>query len=1093
MRDTPDKKRAAFQVRVSALMVTLLLVLTPAGVGAQSTAQINGRVTDQSGAVLPGVEVTATQTATGVTRTAVTDETGNYTLQSLQVGPYRLEAGLPGFRTFVQTGIVLQVNANPVINAVLEVGSVTETVEVQADAALVETRSTGIATLLDNQRVLELPLNGRQVTELVLLSSTATEVEGRVSHLNPGNRNYKTTVITVGGGLEVGLAYRLDGSYHNDPYNNLNLPLPFPDSLQEFKVETSGLQAQYGVHSSGAVNAVTKSGTNEFHGVAFEFLRNGSLNARNTFALENDGLKRNQFGGTIGGPVIHNKLFFFGGHQATVLRAQPSTSRQWVPTPQMIAGDFTTFASAACQGRNITLKDPFVNNRIDPARFSKAALNLVAHPLFPKTTDPCGEVRFTRPASEGEYVTIGKVDYTLSGKHSLFGRYLEARAHQSADFDGKNILTISSSLQEQTAHSLSFGDTYLIGPNMVNSMRGTWNRTVVTQTPSKTMTLTSLGVKGIYDPIPDYMRFIVTGGLGFSVPNGGSGGASLGHSGSPLTLEASDGVSMVKGVHQIGFGVDWLHRYNEASSGNSLGYGPTFNGDFTGLGLGDMMVGRIFTANQGNALTHESHQNSFGSYVQDTWKATSRLTVNAGLRWDPFISPYGPLRKYVYVDEKAFFAGTKSKVFNNAPPGAFYPGDPGIDKAYHNNRMLLFAPRLGFAWDVHGDGRMTVRSAYGLFYDVPQLYQYVTTGSNTPYGTRILNNSPGNLDDPWQGYLGGNPFPLKATADVAFPSFVGYTYYVRDYSPPYVHQWNLSLQRQLGTEWMVSANYVGSSTVHIPSDREVNYAVYIPGASTNGNTDQRRIFNLANPVEARPYGGVIEIGSSGTSHYNAMNLSIQRRQARGFTVSGNYTWSHCLGDDFLIQGATSAVATYPGRREFDRGNCRGDRRHNSNFSTVYETPQFASGVMRALASNWQISGIVRLQTGNVVLPLAGTNTALRSGRNGDRANQVLGDPYAANRNIDQWLNPAAYARPANGEWGNAPQVYSPGLIKIDMGVTRTFRITERQSVQFRAEAFNLPNHVNPGDPISAVNNALFGRILEAGDPRIMQLALKYQF
>jgi hypothetical protein len=224
-----------------------------------------------------------------------------------------------------------------------------------------------------------------------------------------------------------------------------------------------------------------------------------------------------------------------------------------------------------------------------------------------------------------------------------------------------------------------------------------------------------------------------------------------------------------------------------------------------------------------------------------------------------------------------------------------------------------------------------------------------------------------------------------------------------------------------------------------------------------------------------------------------MNLSIQRRQARGFTVSGNYTWAHCLGDDFLIQGATSSAATYPGRRQFDRGNCRGDRRHTSNFSMVYETRQFASAAMRALASNWQISSILKLQTGNPLIPVSGTNTALRSGRNSNRANQVLGDGYAVNKNINQWLNPAAYARPANGEWGNAPQVYAPGLITINMGVTRTFKISERQSLQFRAETFNVPNHVNPGDPDVSVNSALFGQIWEAGDPRIMQFALKYLF
>src|SRR5438128_906438 len=328
-----------------AAIVAVSFVLARTEVMAQSTAQISGVVTDQSGAILPGVEVKVTQTDTGITRSAVTNETGSYILPNLLIGPYRLEAVLLGFRSYMRTGIVLQVGSNPVLNILLEVGQVSETVEVQADASLVETRNTGISQMIDNTRVLQLPLNGRQVTELVLLSGVATtSIQGT---LNPGSRNYPTIIIQIAGGMQAGVTYNLDGGNHNDPYNNLNLPLPFPDAMQEFKVETSGLAAQYGFHSSGAVNAVTKSGTNEFHGSAFEFLRNGALNARNAFDINNDGLKRNQFGGTFGGPILKNKLFFFGAHQHTTQRSRPSASRAYIPTEAMLTGDFTTIASPA--------------------------------------------------------------------------------------------------------------------------------------------------------------------------------------------------------------------------------------------------------------------------------------------------------------------------------------------------------------------------------------------------------------------------------------------------------------------------------------------------------------------------------------------------------------------------------------------------------------------------------------------------------------------------------------------------------------------------------------------------------------------------
>src|SRR5438552_4123499 len=291
----------------------------------QATAQISGTVRDQSGAVLPGVEVTATQTDIGVSRNTISNETGTYVLPNLAVGPYKLEVSLPGFRTFVQTGIVLQVNSNPIIDAALQVGQVSEQVEVQANATLVETRSSGVGQVIENQRILELPLNGRQVTDLITLSGAAVAVESNSTRSMPGGQG-----IAVGGGLWTGVAYLLDGAMHNNPYDNFNLPLPFPDALQEFKVETSALTAQNGMHSGAAVSAVTKSGTNAFHGDGFWFVRNQVFNATNPFALKRadgkrkqDGLKRNQFGGTIGGPIKQNKIFFFGGYQGTTIRQAP--------------------------------------------------------------------------------------------------------------------------------------------------------------------------------------------------------------------------------------------------------------------------------------------------------------------------------------------------------------------------------------------------------------------------------------------------------------------------------------------------------------------------------------------------------------------------------------------------------------------------------------------------------------------------------------------------------------------------------------------------------------------------------------------------
>src|SRR5438132_760991 len=371
----------------------IFLALTCSNLWCQATAQISGAARDQSGAVLPGVEVTATQTQTGISRSAITNETGAYIFPNLALGSYRLEATLPGFRTFVQTGVNLQVDSNPVVNVLLEVGQVTEQVEVQANLAQVETRSTAVGSVVENQRILELPLNGRSVTDLITLSGAAVPVTG-CRFCGSSNSSWQGgQTISIVGGTIYGNEFTLDGGTHTNMHDGSQMPLPFPDALQEFRVDVAGTSASGArSRSGGVVSSVTKSGTNEYHGDLFEFVRNYKFNARNAFASHRDSLKRNQFGGTFGGPVIQNKLFFFGGYQGTKTRSDPGQSFGFVPTPAVLAGDFSALASAACNaGRTISLRAPFVNNRINPALFAKPALN-VASRLPKETLDPCGKV-----------------------------------------------------------------------------------------------------------------------------------------------------------------------------------------------------------------------------------------------------------------------------------------------------------------------------------------------------------------------------------------------------------------------------------------------------------------------------------------------------------------------------------------------------------------------------------------------------------------------------------------------------------------------------------------------------------------------------
>jgi hypothetical protein len=1075
----------------------LILILACGTVWAQATAQISGSVRDQSGAFLPGVEISATQTETGIARSTITNETGSYVLPNLPIGPYRLEASLPGFRTFVQTGIVLQVNANPEINPVLEVGQVTEQIEVQADAALVETRTTSVGQVIDNVRVVELPLNGRQVTELVILSGQAVGGGG-----NPQNRTYPTDVISVGGGLDNALVYLLDGGTHNDPGFTFGLPLPFPDALQEFKVETSAVPAQYGQHSAGFVNAVTKSGTNAFHGSLFEFFRNGRFNARDAFTGRADGLRRNQFGGVIGGPIVRNKLFFFAGNQTTIQKSEPTPLTAFVPTARMLQGDWTAVTAPPCTTSQINLRQPFVNNRIDPAQFARPAIALTK--FLPTPIDECGTFHYGFRKDYDENLFVGKVDYQISNTHSLSGRYLWARWNDGSNYDGVAFFSLTEADFKKRVKSFTLNDTFTFSPNTVSSFRATLQRTTNDRkSENEFFNLSDLGARvTIPEDYGKLARISVSGafqGTGINAQKGVT---------ATTVWQLSEDLSLVRGAHQIGLGGTIIHSMVNYTSGSVAVGNITFNTTNTGHSLGDLMIGRLNEYQQSPPEGIFHRQDYVGIYAQDTWKATSKLTVNAGLRWEPYFWMYDAYQTVASFKKDWFDQGLRSKVYPNAPIGAMWPGDLDIPKGTAVNyptRWWNFAPRLGLAYDPAGDGKMVIRAAYGILFDSPHLIQYRGLSSTPPRSPRIIWNG-GTFEDPWLNFPGGDPFPIAPGSATSFVPFAVWTVIPQDTKPAYINQWNLSLQRQLGADWLLAANYVGNRGIHMMYASEANPAVYDPRpscviagrtytpCSSVGNTNQRRVLHLQNPTEGQYYGAIVKVDTGGTRSYDAMVLTVQRRRSRGITILGNYTWSHCLDDGYtgLIQNGGAYV---PERRMDNRGNCDLDRRHIFNLSTVYQTPEFANAALKWLATGWRMSGIVRVTSGDTLTISSGLDTAL-TGTSDQRPNQILPSPYAPNKSAALWLNPAAFAVPATGTYGTMGRanVLGPGAIRVDMGLTRTFQVREGHSLEFRAEAFNLPNHVNPGSPQTSIRDARFGQILSAQDrPRIMQFALKYVF
>jgi hypothetical protein len=1083
--------------------------------------QIQGTVTDETGSAVSGATVEAVQTESGLHRIVTSGGDGGYNLPSLPVGPYTLKVTATGFSTYNQSGIVIQVGNELRVDVKLQVGGVSQTVQVQAAASMVQTEDQSISQVVDRQRTVDLPLNGRQATQLILLTpGTANAPTTDLA----SSKNYPSAVtLSVAGAQATNINYLMDASDNNDAFTNVNLPFPFPDAIQEFSVQTSGLSPQYGVHPGAVVNIVTRSGGNAFHGTLFEFFRNGDMNAKNHFSTKQDTLKRNQFGGVLGGPIRRDKLFFFGGYQGTRTRQETNAFTSYVPTQAMLNGDFSSYTTKQLiiPGTNPVQHYPL--NQIPTSEFNASALALFKY--IPLATNPTGQLVYGLPLPQNEDQYIGRIDWTATSKQTVFGRYYLTHFTQPGIFDN-NLLNTQNQVLDDRVQSFTLGHTYTLTSSLVSSFHLGWTRNIISRNIAPdVINPNTLGIQ-VYAPIKNYLYMNISNA--FTVACGTCEGL----------LNSTNGYNVLedmfwtKGRHHFSFGGNYLRNMLVSNGVNNANGQFNFTGQFTGDGLVDFMEGRIQSLYQGNNSGVDVRKNYGALYFQDSIQFSPRLTVNAGLRWATGLPGIETTGRGASFSQAGFTAGTKSIVYPTAPPGVYFYGDPGIPHGYYHGKWNRVEPRLGIVFDPRGEGKESIRASYSLGFQEPPLYYNSRYAAMPPWGDSVtLTPPPGNLTTPYAGYPGGNPYPkpFPPTASNAFFPTSG-TFFVLpvNLQQAYSQNWNLSLQKQFLNDWALTATYLGTRVLHNSYGNEQNPAVYYPGTSTGaagscgtlspvpkagtqcsttGNTNARRVLSGINATQGAYFTQVTQAYTGMGSNFNGLLVTVQHRFSQYFTLLSNYTYSHCLSGPAENGDNAGDQFQDPAHPNRDYSNCGSDLRHNFVTSAIVRSSVGGAYTRQLLLGGWQLAPIVTATTGVPFTVTTGTDASLTAVGQ-DRPN-LIGKARAQNAPTTTWLNKASFVANANGTYGTTRpyEFYGPHYTNVDTALSKFIPLHEALQLEARAECFNCFNHTNYANPGGAINGSgtgvtnpgqaisskIFGTINAANPPRILQLSLKMDF
>jgi hypothetical protein len=1061
------------------LGISIALFCVPA-FSQQVTGSILGNVQDAQGAVIANATVTAHNQDTGLSRTAKTSGQGEYRIDFLPPGTYEVQVSDAGFRTFVQTGIVLAVGQLARLDAKLEVGEAASTIRVEGAPPAVNTSDATVGQTVATEQITTLPLVNRNVYSLLTLTPGVQNTTNAIALGFPAQRTF------INGGADATMGsvnYYLDGGPNMSTLRNTgNIP-PNPDAIEEFRVDTNNYSAEYGRFGNGVINVITRSGTNQFHGSAFEFFRNTNLNANTWNALTKPPLHRNQFGGSIGGPIVRNRTFFFGTYSGLRQTTTTFLSSAVVPSAAERAGNFSAITKPIIDPLS---GNSFAGNIIPASRFDPTAVT-VMNKAIPLANLPNSifQGQVPSPYNTDEY--LGKIDHMINDSQRLTFSYFTTAGNNSI-LPGGN-LPWSQQAYNWRQQNINGNYTWTLTPNLVNQTWLSYGRYFGGRVNLPAQSLHDFGSDFLPQGPAGLPQIAVTGyfTLGQSIA-GPVAGDNL------YTIR--DVASYTHGRHSIRFGADLsLAKDIQTTLLNNYGIfsftgaktGPKTN---QGDGFADYLLGLPVTMNQDAPEDAIYNFWQTGIFVQDDFKIHPRLTLNLGLRYDVQTPPTDPQNR-----EETFIPGRQSTTIPSALPGVLVVGDAGVARGVIPTRWGHVSPRFGLAWDPFGDGKTAVRAGAGIFFGSVSGNGWGTVENSQPFAVRQQFSNPASLTHPYAGLAGGvSPFPYVYTPSTArFITPSGLLPIALDFQWPYSYQLNFAIQREIAKGLSLSAGYVGTLSHHLAFSPDINYPVLTPTA-TSSNYNNRR-----------PYGnGLLStiniMESNGTASYNGLQVKARKSLSTHWNLTAFYTFSKSLSSAQMDGASTSGGVEDANNIALDHGRSDYDQRHNFVTALIWNASYYRgpSKVMKTLLNGWTLSPIVTLTSGMPFSVLTGKDNNL-DGVTNDRAN-VVGNPNldphrARSQVIAQWFNTAAFAAAANGIDGNSARnlVDGPGLRNVDMGIFRDFSLRERMRIQFRAEFTNIFNFVNLNAPNATLSASTFGQITTAQAMRQLQLGLRMTF